>query len=189
MNNNLTENLMSQFHQCTHLIRHRSSREHHRNEEGLAHRGQGRLLRLLLERDGLSHTEIVDALGIRPPSVTELVIRLELSGQIYKNVNETDKRVSNVYLTEEGRKNAEALNEQRKADVTAIFGVLNQEEQSQLSDLLTKLIESLKDSDETNEDHHGRHKHRHGRGGHSHHGFHGRHNKNRGHHNENSRKE
>jgi len=165
MNENPAENLMRQFRQCSSLFHRRRVHHKHSHEEGFAHRGQGRLLCLLLEKDGLSHKDIVEALDIRPSSVSELVARLEQSGQIQKSANEADKRVSNVYLTHEGRKTAQTLAETRQDEENGIFAALDQDEQNQLSALLGKLIASLREKD-TLQDDEGQTGHKRGRGRH-----------------------
>lgn len=115
---------------------------------GQPHRAQGRLLMKLLEQDGMALREIVQEMDIRPSSATELVAKLEQAGLVERRSNPEDKRVTNVYLTEAGRERAEEMQGGKQQRMEALFGGLTQEEQQQLSALLGKLIESLKEEKE-----------------------------------------
>lgn len=105
--------------------------------------GQGRLLSFLLEKDGISQKELSGLLRIAPASVSELINKLETGGYIEKRQNESDKRVTNIFLTEGGRFFAQKMEEGRLQIAKDIFSGLNQEEQTQLLSLIQKLIEAL----------------------------------------------
>lgn len=102
--------------------------------------GQGRLLAFLLEKDGISQKELSELLRIAPASVSELINKLENGGYIEKKQNETDKRITNIFLTEGGRFFAQKMEEGRVQIAKDIFSVLNEDEQKQLLSLIQKLI-------------------------------------------------
>jgi DNA-binding MarR family transcriptional regulator len=110
--------------------------------------------------DGLTQKDLSDKLQIRLASLGELVSKSQQNGYVEKRVNEKDKRVSNVYITEEGRKAIEGAMNARMGLVEVIFSGLSEEEINQLSILMDKLVNSIEQSfDENVEDlrkeHHG----------------------------------
>lgn len=65
--------------------------------------GQIPILAILRKRDGYSQKEIVKLLGVKPPTVTVSIQRLEKSGLLYRKQDENDQRIIRIYLTEKGR--------------------------------------------------------------------------------------
>ena len=61
------------------------------------------ILAVLYKKDGCSQKELVKELGVKPPTVTVSIQRLEKSGLIIRRQDEMDQRVSRIYLSEEGR--------------------------------------------------------------------------------------
>ena len=70
---------------------------------------QLRLLRLLDNKGELTNSDLVEALDIRPSSVSALVQKLEDLGLISRRESETDKRVQLIALTDDGKKFIEKL--------------------------------------------------------------------------------
>ncbi len=66
-------------------------------------RGQGRALALLATRGTMPQREMSDALGIRPQSLGETLVKLEHSGYITRHPSETDHRALVVEITDAGR--------------------------------------------------------------------------------------
>ena len=164
---NQTEHVLKLLFQSVNLL-HRSrpgGHEHKRHDN----RGQGRLLALLLRQDGLSHKDIVREMDIRPSSAGELVSKLEHAGYVMRSYNENDKRVCNVYLTEEGREVARRGEASHSGALAELFSGLTAEELQQLGDLMEKLNASLRAAENTECDHRHGEGHRHHHGGHRHH--------------------
>lgn len=145
MTESTSEQLFSQFHQCAHLLHRRRGRFHDRS--GMARHAQGRLLALLSRMDGASQKELADILGIRPPSLSELVIKLERAGYVTRQPNEQDRRLMDIAITPEGRESIESMGRERAEAAKALFAGLGPEEQEQLSALLAKLIAALEEED------------------------------------------
>ncbi len=100
------------------------------------------LLVELWKADGLTNAEIAELLDIRPSSVTAQVKTLEQKGLVKRVTDENDKRVSRVFLTEEG-KQAKIERRESQDDLSeGIFGTLTEEEQKQLISILEKLEEN-----------------------------------------------
>lgn len=175
MSPSLSEQLFHQFHQCGALL-HRG-RHRFAEDVDLPHPAQGRILSLLNGMDGISQRELTSILGLRPPSVSELVDKLQRAGLVNRFQNPDDKRLFNLSLTEEGKALVNRAEAARKTAAESLFSGLEPAEQTSLSTLLAKLIAALEEADTD----HRRcaHDRRHGHGrDHAHeekrHGFHGR---------------
>ncbi len=141
--NTLSEKLLQQFRYFTNLIHRERYRPDFGGNGRSLNRSQGLLLALLLDNDGLSQTELSRKMQIRTASLGELVDKLEQSGYVERRVNEKDKRVLNVYLTEEGRKVVNEVVQARGALLDTVFSGLSEDEKNQLSALMGKLIDWL----------------------------------------------
>jgi DNA-binding MarR family transcriptional regulator len=107
------------------------------------YRGQGILLVLLAEQDGLTHSAIAAKLRISPSAATKVIKRLEKLSYLRRQPDPADERLSRVFLQDEGR----AVIDQ----IHAAFGMINRvmmegvtpEEQGQLRDLLGRVQANL----------------------------------------------
>lgn len=68
------------------------------------HLGQEAVLVQLWAQEGLTQSELVERLGVEPPTVTKMLQRMERAGFVTRREDVRDARVSRVYLTAEGRK-------------------------------------------------------------------------------------
>ena len=66
------------------------------------HVGQEILLMHLWEQDGRSQSELADLMEVEPPTLTKMLNRLEKSGLLERQRDQTDARIFRVYLTEAG---------------------------------------------------------------------------------------
>jgi len=67
------------------------------------HPGQESVLKALAEEDGLSMSQLAQALSVQPPTVTKMVSRLAAQGYVVRQASKGDGRQAHVYLTEQGR--------------------------------------------------------------------------------------
>ncbi len=105
------------------------------------HRGQGRVLALLKIKSDISQKELANLLDIRTQSLGELISKLEKNGLVTRKPSAEDKRIMLVSLTENGKYEADKLDQpEASAD---IFSCLTDEEQEQLQGMLEKLNEVL----------------------------------------------
>ncbi len=146
MYNMLSEKVLQQINYFTNLVNRQQHNSNFKEKEILASRAQAHLLGLLLVEDGLTQKDLSAKLQIRPASLGELVNKLQQNGYVEKRINEKDKRVSNVYITEEGRRATEGAMQARKELVENIFSGLLEEEINQLSTLMDKLVISIEQS-------------------------------------------
>ncbi len=156
MEYNTSEKLLQQIRNCTNLVHRLIHREHHFINPGIMGsgigRGQGLVLRILAENDGITQTEIAEKLDIRPSSLGELVVKLEENGFVERRKNENDKRIMNVYLTEKGRKVEKEFINSRQQIAELWCAGLSENEKIQLYELMGKLIASMEEALSKDED-------------------------------------
>lgn len=144
-------------------------------------RGQGALLKALLENDGATQKDLVAALGCDRKQLKDIVKKAARNGYV-KIVDVEQKKTYSVQLTAEGAKVAEkreALNDQVAED---ILSCLTEEEADQLNAICEKLIVAAKEAGVSGKKK-GRkmHKHHKGEGACGHHHCHGHHGHGHGH--------
>ena len=90
-----------------HLISKSSDLKHRRVHELLdelgLYRGQSSVLRALWEQDGMTQSELTERLNRSPSTITKTVQRMEKAGFVKRCSDDSDERVSHVYLTDAGR--------------------------------------------------------------------------------------
>ena len=100
---------------------------------------QKRILIILRESGTLTQKELTERLGIQPGSASEILSKLENAGLIVRIQNETDRRTTNILLTESGNELALEAAEQRKKRHEEMFSCLTEEEKATLLSLLEKI--------------------------------------------------
>jgi DNA-binding MarR family transcriptional regulator len=73
------------------------------------HPGQAICLRLVAHKDGISQSELANALGVKPPTVTVMLQKMEKAGIVERRTDEHDQRVTRIYLSEEGKRMHEEM--------------------------------------------------------------------------------
>ena len=101
---------------------------------------QGRILRILTANDGISQHTLQEMIGIKPGSLSEVLIKLEKSGCIVRKTDKQDKRCQNVYITDEGRRVFEEIHRANEAESVHYFDALNAKDKKALLNLLEKLV-------------------------------------------------
>jgi len=100
---------------------------------------QKRVLIVLSEAGTITQRELTQQLGIQSGSASEVIAKLEQTGLVVRSPSETDRRTTNISLTEEGARQARTALEQRKLRHEEMFSVLTGEEKEQLLYLLEKV--------------------------------------------------
>ena len=98
------------------------------------------MLSLLDETEGISQQKLALILGIRPQSLSELIMKLERDGLLLRSKNPEDRRETLVSLTEAGRQRAAEYEQQRRFREEDFLAPLTAEERSTLTGLLRKLL-------------------------------------------------
>jgi len=68
-----------------------------------AHMGQALSLWVLSEHEGMSPSDLADALNVKRPTVTIMLKKMEKAGLIERRPDQDDQRFMRVYLTDAGR--------------------------------------------------------------------------------------
>ena len=106
----------------------------------------GRLLECVSAAPGVSSRELCEALDLRPSSLSEILARAEGEGLLTRAVDEEDRRVLHISLTEKGRSVVREMETARGEDAKKKASCLTEEEKRQFCSLCEKLsvhIESL----------------------------------------------
>ena len=92
------------------------------------------IIELYMRSQGASQKQLVDALNMRPATVSEQTDILIELGYVTKHIDFMDKRISVVGLTDEGKRLGKSL-----LHSYVLFSDLSEEEQEELYRLLGKL--------------------------------------------------
>lgn len=107
------------------------------------HAGQDELLQCLMDHDGMSMGELARALGVRPPTVSKTVARMEAKGLLKRQQSPSDTRRNDVYLTSKGRRLADNLQTAWQAVEALAFDGLKEKDTRRLTKLLAKITANL----------------------------------------------
>ncbi len=105
------------------------------------HPGQDRLLAELWREDGLAQSELIRRLRVEPPTVTNTVRRLERAGFVRRSTDASDRRVTRVFLTGEGRALENPVREVLRATEEVITAGLSDADRASLSAMLVRLAD------------------------------------------------
>ena len=106
----------------------------------------GRVLMTLQNNDGASPAELCEVMDVRPSSMSELLARMEEGGLISRTINETDKRATKVFLSDNGKAAVERIKTRFQEDNNRLAACFSEEELEQFCALCDKLsthLESL----------------------------------------------
>lgn len=105
--------------------------------------GQDQVMLALATTDGMTPSALAAEIGVRPPTVTKTIARLQAQGFVDKRGCETDARQTNIFLTEPGRALIAGIEKSiRKTEKQALTG-LDKKEVKAFSKLLRKLETNL----------------------------------------------
>lgn len=121
--------LIWNFRDIGHILRHHS--------EGKG--SQKRILMILKDSGPITQRVLTEVLGIRPGSASEVIGKLETAGLIVRSPSESDRRTTDVRLTEKGRAAAEEARAEREARHMQLFACLSDGEKQTLLSLLEKV--------------------------------------------------
>ena len=120
--------------------------------------GQDQIMMALAAEDGQTPGQLATRLGVRPPTITKTINRLQAQGFLAKRASDNDGRQAHIYLPDAG---SEAIREieksVRKAEKQALKG-LDKKELKVLSKMLSRIEANLSgsfeqpDDDESDED-------------------------------------
>lgn len=113
-------------------------------------RGQGQVLAVLKQSDGLTTRELARLLDIRTASLNELLVKLEAKGLIERSRSDADGRVMIVSLTDAGRavEQAPFVAEMQTflGEMGDFYEPLTLEEKKALADMLRRIDDAMRRS-------------------------------------------
>lgn len=109
------------------------------------------IIRTLMHEDGISQLELSRRTGLKPPTVSVALGKMEREGYICRQVNEHDGREVRVLLTDAGRElEADTQVRLRRADAAAMRDV-TPEEEAELRRILFKIKKALDENENTSD--------------------------------------
>lgn len=114
--------------------------------------GQEQIIMALAERDGQTPGQLAARLGVRPPTITKTINRLQSQGFVSKQASETDARQAHVFLAEAGREVVRSIEKSlKKTEKEALKG-LDKKDQKALAKLLGQIEANLSSVVEESDD-------------------------------------
>lgn len=105
--------------------------------------GQDTLLKFLIEEDGQSMGLLAEKLGVRPPTVTRMVMRMSAQGFLRREPSQVDRRQFNVFLTQRGVAAIERIDEAWSKVEKLATANLKEKDGKRLRKILEKILLQL----------------------------------------------
>lgn len=90
----------------------------------------------------VTQKQLVQRMQLSQGTVSEMIQKLENKGFVEKKTDSSDKRRILLTLTEEGKKEEQAMRDRNDEDQGQALDCLREEEKNQLADMLTRILES-----------------------------------------------
>jgi DNA-binding MarR family transcriptional regulator len=104
--------------------------------------GQDGVVQLLAQEDGQTPGALAHQLGVKAPTMTRTIGRMEAQGFVQRRTDDRDGRLTKVYLTDEGRGSVVRIEEAMAAcEAQAIQGLSGKELKT-----LVKLLSAIDDN-------------------------------------------
>jgi len=104
---------------------------------------QWTLLKWLWAKDGISQKELSERSFKDQPTITRILDKLERRGLIRRQIDAEDRRVSLIYLTNEGQAIKGPLIPLARQALDQCLDGLSKQEQEQLKNLLNRISDNL----------------------------------------------
>lgn len=109
--------------------------------------GQYQFLVYLYMKDGITHDELTEKIGVDKAATTRAIVKLEESGYIKKIQDKKDKRKYYIYLTDFAKDNRENIINKSKKWENELVGELTDEELKQFYYLFRKITKNTSNDD------------------------------------------
>jgi DNA-binding MarR family transcriptional regulator len=107
--------------------------------------GQDQIMLALAETDGQTPGALAQQLGVRPPTITKTINRLQSQGFVERRASEADSRQAHIFLTAAGSDAIKAIEKSiRRTEKQALKG-LDKKEQKALGRMLARIEANLGD--------------------------------------------
>jgi DNA-binding MarR family transcriptional regulator len=109
--------------------------------------GQDQIMLALSGEDGQTPGQLASRLGVRPPTITKTINRLQVQGVLEKKPSQDDARQAHVFLTEAGKETIRNIEKSvKKVDKQAFKG-FDKKEQKTLAKMLARIESNLSGAD------------------------------------------
>ena len=105
--------------------------------------GQDGVILALAEQDGLSAGAIAEKLGVKPPTMTRTLARMEAQGFIHRVADMNDGRQTRAFLTDGGRRHVGAIEFAVKATENLALSGFDDKEARQFLKMLRRINRNL----------------------------------------------
>ena len=113
--------------------------------------GQPKVIQFLYRYEGCSQKELAKLCHIQPATMTSLLNHLEKDELIYRQVNKEDRRITNVYLTPQGKELQKQVHQILTQMDKEALKDFSEAEKKQLNNFLDRIYQNL-NVEELNED-------------------------------------
>ncbi|MCB1449521.1 MAG: MarR family winged helix-turn-helix transcriptional regulator [Nitratireductor sp.] len=105
--------------------------------------GQDILLKSLSEEDGQTMGSLATNLGVKPPTVTKMVTRMESQGLVRREGSQYDSRINHVFITPAGTALLGKVDDAWEAAELAAFTGLKDKDEKRLHKILDRVLSEL----------------------------------------------
>lgn len=106
-------------------------------------RGQAMVLCVVAKQEGMTQSEIADALSVQGATVTSTLQRLEEAGLVVRHRDPDDNRLVRVSLTEEGVQKEHSLNAQFASLQELILKGISEDDRAALRQQIQQIIANI----------------------------------------------
>ncbi|MBW7453445.1 MarR family winged helix-turn-helix transcriptional regulator [Paenibacillus sepulcri] len=105
--------------------------------------GQDQLLCQLWKEDGVTQVQLSESLNCEPPTVTNMINKLEKKGILLRKRDDADGRVSRVYVTPKGRELLEPVEKIWRQQTDKLLEGFSPEERITLKNMMQRMEKNL----------------------------------------------
>lgn len=131
--------LLAQFSQM-----YRSAIDSFMDQAGM-HRGQALLLCKIVDKDGMTQSEVAEALSVQGATITNMLKRMEEASLVVRQRDEADNRLVRVYVTDQGRELEKTIVEQLALLEESLLAGISHEDRNTLRRLVWQMMANLSD--------------------------------------------
>lgn len=113
--------------------------------------GQDQIMLALHEADGQTPGGLASRLGVRPPTITKTINRLQSQGFVARKASEADSRQAHVFLTDAGRDAIRLIEKSLRKTEKQAFRGLDKKEQKALLKVLSRIEANLNGAEPADE--------------------------------------
>ncbi len=108
--------------------------------------GQDQIMLALADADGQTPGGLAQRLGVRPPTITKTINRLQIQGFLDRRSSDSDSRQAHVFLSDTGREAIKAIEKSlRRTEKQALKG-FDKKDQKALMRMLARVEANLADT-------------------------------------------